>query len=276
MMNPKDIIMGRLVELENEKNIRILFCVEAGSRAWRLDSKDSDYDVRYVFVRPLDDYLAVNARPDVIKTTYDRKGMKAPEEGCYYDFVGFDLLKFARMLQSSNPQVIEWLMSDIIYYGNKRAFHEYGLNQFKPIALYFHYKSMCRNNYEKYLKTRSLVTYKKYLYAMRGLVNAKYIVVFDKVPPIDFPKTLLFMKDFLPKGVFDLLGNIIQYKKKSREKSGIPNIPAIDEYIESFLKDDSEAPKNKRLGISHILDQEVVKIIKEEMMPPIGPRENAY
>jgi predicted nucleotidyltransferase len=267
MMDPKDIIMQKLVELEDEKNVRVLFCVEAGSRAWRIDSKDSDYDVRFVFIRPLDDYLAINPKSEVIKATYDKNGRKAQEQGCTYDFVGFDILKFARMLQSSNPQVIEWLVSDKIYYGNKRGFYDYALTQFKPIALYFHYKSMCRNNYEKYLKTRSVVTYKKYLYALRGRINAKYVVAFNKVPPIDFFMTLTLMKDHLPKDVIDRLKNIIRYKKKGREKTGIPNIPEFDDYIEAFLKDDSDAPKNKRLGTNHVLDQEVVKIIKEEMMP---------
>jgi len=263
-MNPKDIIMEKLVELQVEKGVRVLFCIEAGSRAWRIDSKDSDYDVRYVFVRPLNDYLSINPKSDVIRTTYDGKGQKAPEQGCIYDFVGFDILKFARMLQSSNPQVIEWLISDIIYYGNKRAFYDYALTQFKPIALYFHYKSMCKQNYLKYLQTRSMVTYKKYLYAMRGLVNAKYVVAIEKVPPIDFSKTLTLMKDHMPKNIIERLKNIIQYKKKGREKTDIPNIPEFDEFIESFLKDDSEAPKNKRLGTINVLDQEVVKIIKEE------------
>lgn len=261
-MNPKDIIMEKLVELQQEKTISILFCVEAGSRAWRIDSKDSDYDVRFVFVRPLDDYLSVNPKGEVVKATYDKKGQKAAEQGCAYDFVGFDILKFARMLQSSNPQVIEWLMSDIIYYGNKRGFYDYALTQFKPIALYWHYKSMCQQNYLKYLKTRSVVTYKKYLYAMRGLINAKYVAAYKQIPPIDFNKTLPLMKAFVPKDILERLEGIIHYKKKSREKATIPNLPDVDQYIEMFLKDVSEVPINKRLGTSKVLDQEVIKIIK--------------
>ena len=34
-------------ELEKQENIRILHCIESGSRAWGFASPDSDYDVRF-------------------------------------------------------------------------------------------------------------------------------------------------------------------------------------------------------------------------------------
>ena len=51
----KEAIRQICKDLEKETNIRILFAVENGSRAWRLGSNDSDYDVRFVFVRPLEE-----------------------------------------------------------------------------------------------------------------------------------------------------------------------------------------------------------------------------
>ncbi len=38
-----------LKKLEVENDIQILYAVEAGSRAWKLDSIDSDYDIRFIF-----------------------------------------------------------------------------------------------------------------------------------------------------------------------------------------------------------------------------------
>ena len=37
-----------LAEIEQENNVRILFACESGSRAWGFESKDSDYDVRFI------------------------------------------------------------------------------------------------------------------------------------------------------------------------------------------------------------------------------------
>lgn len=45
----KKEIISLCKQLEKEHHIKILFAVESGSRLWRVDSKDSDYDVRFVF-----------------------------------------------------------------------------------------------------------------------------------------------------------------------------------------------------------------------------------
>lgn len=258
-------------EIEKEKKVKILFCIEAGSRVWRLESKDSDYDVRFVFVRPLTDYVSINKADDVITAHFDKKGNKMSAEGCYLDFCGFDVFKFSKMLSASNPNVIEWLKSDIDYYGKKRkVWVDYAENQFKRISLYYHYKSMCRQNYLKYLKSGNLVTYKKYLYAMRGLVNSKYITWDIGLPSIDFDETLKTIlrlqltgnfKEILPASIIEKLWKVIELKKRGKEKNIIQNIVKIDNYIESFLKDDSDAPINKRLSTTLDLDKELKKIV---------------
>ncbi len=69
--------------LEEEHEIRILFAVENGSRAWGLSSADSDYDVRYAYARPVRDYLRVNPMPDVIESYYDKEGVKKTRKGLH-------------------------------------------------------------------------------------------------------------------------------------------------------------------------------------------------
>lgn len=51
-----------LHDLEEQRQIKILFAVESGSRAWRIESADSDYDVRFVYCRPLKDYVNLARR----------------------------------------------------------------------------------------------------------------------------------------------------------------------------------------------------------------------
>ena len=65
-MNGNEItqsIKERLSQIEKRENIRIIYACESGSRAWGFASPDSDYDVRFVFVRPVQDYLKVDNLP---------------------------------------------------------------------------------------------------------------------------------------------------------------------------------------------------------------------
>lgn len=54
-MNYKDIIADKLKEIEKSENVKILHAVESGSRAWGFESPDSDFDVRFIYVRKIDD-----------------------------------------------------------------------------------------------------------------------------------------------------------------------------------------------------------------------------
>lgn len=49
-----DIILEQLKAIEERENVKILYACESGSRAWGFPSKDSDYDVRFIYIRPLE------------------------------------------------------------------------------------------------------------------------------------------------------------------------------------------------------------------------------
>ena len=55
----KPIILSKLRQIGQEENVTLLHAVESGSRAWGFPSPDSDYDVRFIYYRPLSFYLSL-------------------------------------------------------------------------------------------------------------------------------------------------------------------------------------------------------------------------
>ena len=237
----KNKIIKALKNIEKEKKIKILLAVESGSRAWNFQSLDSDYDIRFVFKRKKEEYQSLDKKPDVVELTI------ADE-----DYVGFDIFKFLQLIRNSNPSAIEWLFSPIVYI---RKFFLYGdllkevKNNFNPTSLFYHYKSMCKQNYLKYIKSGIEITYKKYLYSMRGLVNANWVLNIGTIPPINFEDTLNSSANIIPITVISELKQIITTKKDGKEKEIVRNIVKIDNYIENFLKSNEEPQSRKKYDI---------------------------
>ena len=50
-------IINKLNEIEKKEDVKIIYAVESGSRAWGFESIDSDYDVRFIYVRDKNEYL---------------------------------------------------------------------------------------------------------------------------------------------------------------------------------------------------------------------------
>jgi hypothetical protein len=63
----REKIVQLLGEIEQTEGIRILYACESGSRAWGFPSADSDYDVRFLYVHPLEWYLSIEDHRDVIE-----------------------------------------------------------------------------------------------------------------------------------------------------------------------------------------------------------------
>ena len=93
----KKLILEKLAEIEERENIKILHCVESGSRAWGFASPDSDYDVRFIYVRPKEFYLRLDKTRDVIEWQLDDT----------LDINGWDIDKTLTLLHSSNPTLFE-------------------------------------------------------------------------------------------------------------------------------------------------------------------------
>ena len=260
----KEKINELLDEVAREYNVKILFCVESGSRVWGMESNDSDYDVRFVFYRSPEEYTLVNPKSDVITAAFNDKLERSSPEGCLVDMQGFDLIKFSKMLSSSNPTVIEWLNSDIVYCGEKpKEYVRFSKELFNFMSLYYHYKSMGKQNYLKYIKPQNhLATPKKYLYTCRGVMCALYVKEFMQLPPIKFPDVLeeLSKSGQVSEDIHDILCKIIANKKSQSEKYPIDNIDILDRFIEEKLKID-EAPDKRSFCLPEYFNDVISPII---------------
>ena len=101
----RDRILHQLQQLEKTEGITILHAVESGSRAWGFPSPDSDYDVRFIYVRSCEAYLRLEKRRDVLELPIDEE----------LDISGWDLDKALRLLHGSNPTLFVWCQSPIVY-----------------------------------------------------------------------------------------------------------------------------------------------------------------
>src|SRR5215475_2098189 len=98
-----------------EHGVVIGLAVESGSRAWGFPSPDSDYDCRFVYIRPLAHYLTPWPRRDVIE-------LPLVDE---LDVNGWDLAKAIKLLLKGNAVIIEWLTSPIVYGGDAQFREEF-------------------------------------------------------------------------------------------------------------------------------------------------------
>ena len=148
--------------------MRVLFACESGSRAWGFASRDSDYDVRFLYVHRRDWYLSVEDRRDVIERPLTDD----------LDVSGWELRKALRLLRKSNPPLLEWLKSPVVYQHDPAFAAEFGAlaaEFYSPQRCFAHYLHMASGNWRDYLRGREQVSLKKYLYVFRPLLACRWI-----------------------------------------------------------------------------------------------------
>lgn len=161
-------VRDALARIEAERNVRVLFACESGSRAWGFASRDSDYDVRFIYVHRRDWYLSVEDRRDVIE-------LPIADD---LDVSGWELRKALRLLRKSNPPLLEWLKSPIVYRQDPAFVAEFGAlaeEFYSPRRCFAHYLHMAFGNWRDYLRGREKVSLKKYLYVFRPLLACRWI-----------------------------------------------------------------------------------------------------
>lgn len=164
-----DRIVKRLDEISDIHDVRILYACESGSRAWGFASQDSDFDVRFIYLRKMEWYLSIDLdkKTEVIE-------LPIVDE---LDINGWDLRKALRLFQKSNPPLLEWLSSPIVYKEETtiiKKLKDLVPKSYSPISCMYHYYKMAKNNFREYLKGDQ-VRLKKYLYVLRPVLAVLYL-----------------------------------------------------------------------------------------------------
>ena len=242
MNDIKQIIDEKLDEIEKRENIKILHCIESGSRAWGFPSPDSDYDVRFVYVRPKEYYLKLEKSRDVIEWQLDDT----------LDINGWDLQKTLRLLHNSNPTVFEWSNSPIVY----RTTEEWGKIR-KILGDYFdlksglyHYLNTAKSNYREYLK-KDNVRLKKYFYVLRPLLACEHIKATRTAPPMLFSDLLCYLdKEILPE-----VEKLLEMKEVTSELGEGKKIVAINDFIDRKIIEFDEYIEDVKSNKNNSLDK---------------------
>ncbi|MCR2804117.1 nucleotidyltransferase domain-containing protein [Paenibacillus soyae] len=219
-------IRSELQRLEAEESIKILYACESGSRAWGFPSRDSDYDVRFIYIRPVDWYLSIFDKRDVIERPISDM----------LDISGWDLRKTLNLFRKSNPPLMEWLGSPIVYseaHGTADRLRELSGQAFSPKASIYHYLHMARGNYRTYLQGDS-VRIKKYFYVLRPILACEWIRKYGEMPPMTFDKLVC---DLVPAGgeLRLLIEELLARKKAGEELDYEPKLHVLNDYIERQL-----------------------------------------
>jgi hypothetical protein len=218
-------IQRNLDDVERSRGVRILFACESGSRGWGFESQDSDYDVRFIYVHPLDWYLSVEQHRDVIEI---------PISGLL-DVNGWELRKSLRLLRKSNPALLEWLSSPIVYREHARIMRDYRAligPYYSPAACMQHYLNMAKGNFRDYLQDE-LVRTKKYLYVLRPVLACRWIEAGLGAVPMQFA-TLL--DAVAPQGpVLEAIDALMDAKKAGFESDRGPRIQVLNDFLSAEI-----------------------------------------
>lgn len=244
-------IRSRL-DLARAEKLNILFAIESGSRAWGFPSPDSDYDCRFLYVRPVGDHLVLQQPRDVVEF---------PIEGDI-DAGGWDLRKALLLALGGNAVVMEWASSPMAY-EEVKGFRPRLLNLLEeivdPAKVALHYLGLARSHFDRMGNLGSEVKLKQLFYLIRPLVALDWMQqhAFTRLPPMSLPDCLSQIE--VPPSVAKEIRSLIATKSQTREMGTGPIPPSIASYLEAryghygtnmpaSLKDENRRTRDRALA----------------------------
>ncbi len=249
-----ELVLAKIKEIEQEEHVKVLHVVESGSRAWGFASPDSDYDVRFIYVRDENFYLSLRARKDFIDW----------ELNDVLDINGWDLKKALQHFHKSNVTLFEWSNSPIVYYTTdewQKLYTQVAKNYFSCKSALYHYYGTANKNYHEYLLD-DMVKYKKYFYVLRPILACKWIEEKKCPPPVLFDDLRFSV---LEADMQDAVSELLAKKVKMSEADKAPRIEKINGYIEEklgYYKGLVENMQDDRNPDWEPLEEEFIRLVK--------------
>ena len=216
-------ILEQLRALEHEHGFRVLYACESGSRAWGFASADSDYDVRFVYVHRSEWYLSVRQRPDTV-TRF------APGD---LDLSGWDLRKSLGLFARSNGAMLEWLHSPIRYVEHPDLLPLWRTlvpDTLNPRGLAAHYLGMAWKSW-LVLREGDVVSAKKYLYVLRTVLAARWVLSRKSVPPVEFAKLQTLALTDADRNIRERTEALVAAKSRGTEGAKVSRDGVLDAWL---------------------------------------------
>ncbi len=224
----KEKILNKLNELEAEHGFRILYACESGSRAWGFASADSDYDVRFLYAWPTEKYLSVYEPTDQMDWEIDADEL---------DFSAWEIRKALGLFRKSNGSLMEWLHSPIVYREDPEVmarWRKLATECFVPKNSAAHYLGLSKGMWLRMQEAGATVTAKKYLYVLRSMLAARFVVENQSPVPVEFEKLRGALE--LPGEVTTAIMKMVEAKSHGNESDVIGGVPVLSQFVESELQ----------------------------------------
>ena len=171
-----------LDEIEYKYGVEILYATMVGSRVYGYHHKNSDYNIRFVYKKPMDEYLKVVRPREVLRLKQDQ-----------YEASGYDIRRFLHQHYLSNPLIYEMVESPVKCRKDKIGFEE--LMPFDENVLLKRFYQIAQHNYNKaYVEIPyklRLVNVKRYLYSIRYILMWNVLISQKKSPPLTLKELMM-------------------------------------------------------------------------------------
>jgi len=231
-------------DLCESRDSKLIFLCESGSRSWGYASKNSDYDVRGIYIKNKMDYIYsffYEHNNDIINRV-----IKDEESQHDLDIELWDVKKVINLyFRSGNQMPVWWVTSDIIYFENDKGqllkqflIHKNENNLSKLIYHYFGIIMQKFKDDKYYIKIKNLI------HIFRSIMCINYAIEKRTFPSQNMKVLLSVNKDERIEKILNQLLKLKIEENKQIMETGVEDIvELINEYIKKIKLILTEMPK---------------------------------